>query len=408
MTVSLINGQHTGGRPASSINTAPSLLQLTPALKPSVCQHLRFKASRSSAQRFPAHNAQGYKKRQPEPEFNRRGLLLAGNALFLAATCPCCMPKADAAESGAFSYAADATGPSAWPGVCTIGMQQSPINIPLTEHLAAQKRDGGNSGRKVGDIKLQYSQQLSDVGELSFDFVQELKSSGDIKFNFEQNVEKFGSIRFRLDQKFEQKMDRFGDIKFQYNHQTDATIKNTGHGTMQVNVPKGNFSQVAGRELELVQWHFHTPSEHAFDGNRKSIEAHLVHKDTKTGELAVVGVLLQEGPSEPNPALQFALRLAPEAAGEEQAATGQSMQIDTILPRPNEGGHRPYIHYVGSLTTPPCSEAVQWFVMTETVTIPSSQVVQFQEFAGKTNPGVRANARPLQPLMGRSLDYQYL
>ena len=50
------------------------------------------------------------------------------------------------------------------------------------------------------------------------------------------------------------------------------------------------------------------------------------------GELAVVGVLLQEGPSEPNPALQFALRLAPEAAGEGQAATGQSMQIDTILP----------------------------------------------------------------------------
>ena len=57
---------------------------------------------------------------------------------------------------------------------------------------------------------------------------------------------------------------------------------------MQVNVPKGNFSQVAGRELELVQWHFHTPSEHAFDGNRKSIEAHLVHKDTKTGVLPPV------------------------------------------------------------------------------------------------------------------------
>ena len=115
-------------------------------------------------------------------------------------------------------------------------MQQSPINIPLTEHLAAQKRDEGN-GRKIGDIKLQYSQQLSDVGELSFDFVQELKSSGDVKFNFEQNVEKFGNIRFRLDQKFAQKMDRFGDIKFQYNHQTDATIKNTGHGTMQVCQP---------------------------------------------------------------------------------------------------------------------------------------------------------------------------
>ena len=130
-------------------------------------------------------------------------------------------------------------------------------------------------------------------------------------------------------------------------------------------------------------------------------------KSLSAGELAVVGVLLQEGPSEPNPALQFALRLAPEDAGQERAATGQSMQVDTILPQLNENGHRPYIHYVGSLTTPPCSEAVQWFVMTDTVTIPSSQVVQFQEFAGKAN-GVRANSRPLQPLMGRSLDYQYL
>lgn len=61
-----------------------------------------------------------------------------------------------------------------------------------------------------------------------------------------------------------------------------VTVLETGVLT-QVNPAKGNFSQVAGRELELVQWHFHTPSEHAFDGNRKSIEAHLVHKDTKTG-----------------------------------------------------------------------------------------------------------------------------
>lgn len=131
-------------------------------------------------------------------------------------------------------------------------------------------------------------------------------------------------------------------------------------------------------------------------------------KHVYAGELAVVGVLMQEGPSEPNPALQFALRMGPDAAGQQQPADGQSMQVDTLLPRPNEGGHRPYIHYVGSLTTPPCSEAVQWFVMTDTVTIPSSQVVAFQEYADKANPGLRANSRPLQPLMGRSLDYQYL
>ena len=126
------------------------------------------------------------------------------------------------------------------------------------------------------------------------------------------------------------------------------------------------------------------------------------------GELAVVGVMLQEGPAEPNPALAFALRLAPDAAGQTQSAEGQSMQLTSILPRPSPSGHRPYIHYVGSLTTPPCSEAVQWFVMTDIVTIPSSQVKQFQQYADKANPGLRANARPLQPLAGRTLDYQYL
>lgn len=120
-------------------------------------------------------------------------------------------------------------------GVCTIGQQQSPINIPLAKHLAEVSAAGGNGGkRKVGDVKFQYAQKLPDVGELNFDFEQEVDASGDVKFNFEQNVDQFGNIKFRFDQKFNQKLDRFGDIKFQYNHQTDAMIANTGHGTMQV------------------------------------------------------------------------------------------------------------------------------------------------------------------------------
>ena len=54
---------------------------------------------------------------------------------------------------------------------------------------------------------------------------------------------------------------------------------------IQVTAPPGNYARVGGREMELVQWHFHTPSEHAFDGYRSSMEAHLVHKDVKTGAL---------------------------------------------------------------------------------------------------------------------------
>ena len=123
------------------------------------------------------------------------------------------------------------------------------------------------------------------------------------------------------------------------------------------------------------------------------------------GGLAVVAVLLDIGPSPPNPALQFALSLAPEASHEQQTADQQPMQLESLLPQQKPDGHRPYIHYVGSLTTPPCSEDVQWFVFGDTVTIPYSQVVQFQEYAGKANPGLRANARPLQPINNRTVDY---
>lgn len=120
-------------------------------------------------------------------------------------------------------------------GVCTVGQQQSPINIPLAKHLADVSAGGGSgSKRKVGDVKFQYAQKLPDVGELNFDFEQEVDASGDVKFNFEQNVDQFGNIKFRFDQKFQQKLDRFGDIKFMYNHQTDASVANPGHGTMQV------------------------------------------------------------------------------------------------------------------------------------------------------------------------------
>lgn len=60
---------------------------------------------------------------------------------------------------------------------------------------------------------------------------------------------------------------------------------------LQVSPAKGNNTVViGGKELELVQWHFHTPSEHAFDGERKSMEVHLVHKDPENGTLPLLDV----------------------------------------------------------------------------------------------------------------------
>jgi len=120
-------------------------------------------------------------------------------------------------------------------GTCSIGEKQSPINIPLAEHFAQSNQETNNGQkRKIGDIKILYSQKQDDIGELGFDFQQELNDTGDFKFDFEQKVEKFGDIKFHSELKFQQTPNRFGDISFQYNNQIGAVVKNTGHGTMQV------------------------------------------------------------------------------------------------------------------------------------------------------------------------------
>lgn len=118
-------------------------------------------------------------------------------------------------------------------GTCSIGMQQSPINVPLAEHLA-HRQSGNGKKKKVGNIKFSYETKQSDVGEFSFEFEQEINASGDVKFDFDQNVDQFGSIKFKFEQKFDQKLNRYGDIKFKYPNQMGAKVLNSGHGTMQV------------------------------------------------------------------------------------------------------------------------------------------------------------------------------
>lgn len=263
-----------------------------------------------------------------------------------ASFCPCCTQLAQASEKSTSGYTYKGqTGPKTWPGVCTIGGLQSPINIPLANYFAKGAANGGSNKR--------------------------------------------------------------GDITFAYYNQTNANVQNTGHGTMQVNAAPGNTCNIDGRDLDLVQWHFHSPSEHAFDGARKAMEVHLVHKDRQSGTFSVVGVMMEEGEAEPNPALQFALDLAPEESGQSQAAGGRKMYLEQLMPETNGQNHRPYVHYVGSLTTPPCSEEVQWYVFASTIKVPSNQVEQFSEFTEATlGPGEHRNSRPLQPLAGRKLDYE--
>ena len=172
-------------------------------------------------------------------------------------------------------------------------------------------------------------------------------------------------------------------IRFEYRPSTFSVIDN-GH-TVQVNVGQGNSITVMGKRFDLVQFHFHRPSEERIDGRQFDMVAHLVHKDVD-GKLAVVAVLLDRGSA--HPLVQAVWNNLPLEKGEELRASG-TLDLSRLLPE-----DRRYYTYMGSLTTPPCSEGVLWMVMKHPVPISPEQVGIFSRLYPN-------NARPIQQAAGR-------
>jgi carbonic anhydrase len=166
-----------------------------------------------------------------------------------------------------------------------------------------------------------------------------------------------------------------------------ADMVNNGH-TVQVNHAPGSTLSVDGITFELKQFHFHSPSENKINGKQFPLEGHLVHAD-KDGNLAVLAVMFQEGAA--NTLLAKLWEKMPNKAGEKSApATGLS--VFQLLP--NE---RDYYRFNGSLTTPPCSEGVRWFVIKKPGTASRAQIQQFSKAIGF------ANNRPIQSTNARSV-----
>ena len=176
------------------------------------------------------------------------------------------------------------------------------------------------------------------------------------------------------------------EIQFAY-QPVQAKIVNNGH-TIQVNVPPGSSITVGDRKYDLLQFHFHAPSEEAISGKRSALVAHFVHKGADGG-LAVVAVLFEVGAE--NAALKPVFAKMPTRAGKEVALDGAALDPMAIVP-----AERAYYEFEGSLTTPPCSEGVRWFVLQKTSTISKAQLSAFR----KLYPD---NARPLQPVNGRTI-----
>jgi carbonic anhydrase len=172
-------------------------------------------------------------------------------------------------------------------------------------------------------------------------------------------------------------------IKFNYRPSTFRIVDN-GH-TIQVEVGENAIS-LTGKTYELVQFHFHRPSEEKVNGQRFDMVVHLVHK-SDDGQLAVVAVLLERGTE--NPFIQTLWNNMPLEKNMPVAPPTTLVDLNTLLPTA-----RNYYTYMGSLTTPPCSEGVLWLVMKQPIQVSQDQINIFSRL-------YRNNARPIQPSGGR-------
>lgn len=163
---------------------------------------------------------------------------------------------------------------------------------------------------------------------------------------------------------------------------------NNGH-TVQMNYDAGSTAIINGQPYQLVQFHFHSPSEHTVNGQAYPLEVHLVHKSA-SGSLAVIGILFEKGAA--NPALASLWPSFPTSAGHPVDAAG-SFNAASLLP-----GDTKFLTYSGSLTTPPCTEGVLWNVARTPQTASDEQISFF------VKKFYNGNARPVQPLHGRTLD----
>ena len=174
-------------------------------------------------------------------------------------------------------------------------------------------------------------------------------------------------------------------VKFNYQDSKFSVVDN-GH-TVQVQLQPGNTIDIGGRKYELQQFHFHRPSEERIDGRQFEMSLHLVHKDEQ-GRLAVVALLFDEGPA--NAVVQEVWNNLPLERGDARPAR-LPLALTELLP-----DDRRYYTYMGSLTTPPCSEGVQWVVMRAPQSLTAEQIGIFSRI-------YPMNARPVQSASGRRI-----
>lgn len=177
---------------------------------------------------------------------------------------------------------------------------------------------------------------------------------------------------------------RLPEIEYEYEPFEMAIVDN-GH-TVQASGTEDSYITVGEKRYQFIQFHFHSPSEHTVNGEAFPLEMHLVHAETGTGDLAVIGIFVEEGDS--NDLLRNVFdRIPSEEKVEEQ--TDFTMVLSDVIPPAQD-----YYTYIGSLTTPPCTVGVDWILFDEPIQASAEEIALFGEYYQNT-------ARPVQPLENR-------
>jgi len=175
-------------------------------------------------------------------------------------------------------------------------------------------------------------------------------------------------------------------LNIAHNEMVDDIVDN-GH-TIQITAQPGSVLKLGDKVYHLKQLHFHTPSEHTLDGKHLPMEMHMVHQ-SDDGKLAVLGVLIEEGTANKN--IEKIIPYLPNAPGESKHLADVHIELNLQIP-----ANREAYHYTGSLTTPPCSENVEWLVLREKLKFSAEQIKAFSS-------RMHNNSRPVQPLYGRKI-----
>jgi carbonic anhydrase len=201
--------------------------------------------------------------------------------------------------------------------------------------------------------------------------------------NSEYRLCKSGKTQSPIDFK---KTFRAGRSKIELDyHVSELVIENNGH-TVKISYPPGSYLRVGDSRYKLLQFHYHAPSEHTENGRFHEMEIHFVHQDER-GALAVIGVFVDEGME--NLALREIWDHLPRDSRPKRTISKEIINARDLVPE-DAGFYR----YMGSLTTPPCSEGVNWFVMKRPIYASREQLDKFRSI-------MNGNNRPTQPVNQR-------